>query len=136
MRLVREQDGAVVVERLELADRFLPRLRGLMGRRALEPGHGLWLEPCASVHMMFMRFPLDVLFLRRARGERLAPGAAGEVVAIQEGVRPWVGLAACRGASSALEVPAGEAARRGLRPGDRLRLETGSPADAPAGGAA
>lgn len=121
---MRAQDGAVIVERLELADRFLPRLRGLMGRPALPPGHALWLEPCASIHMLFVRFPLDVLFLRRGAGERLGPGVEGEVLSVQEGVRPWVGLAACRGARATLELPAGEAARHGLRPGDRLRLVT------------
>lgn len=123
MRLVRARDGAVVVERLALADRFLPRLRGLMGRPALPAGEGLWLEPCSSIHMMFVRFPLDVLFLRRAGPGALAPGAEGEVLAVKERVRPWLGLAACRGASSALEVPAGEAARLRLEVGDRLRLE-------------
>lgn len=127
MRLVRASDGAVVVERLALADRFLPRLRGLMGRRGLPRGEGLWLEPCASIHMMFVPFPLDVLFLRRDAPGALAAGAEGEVLAVRERVRPWLGLAACRGASSALEVSAGEAARLGLLVGDRLRLEGEAP---------
>lgn len=113
----------MVSERLALADRFLPRLRGLMGRRSLPRGEGLWLEPCASIHMMFVPFPLDVLFLRRGAPGALEAGAEGEVLAVRERVRAWIGLAACRGASAALELPAGEVARLGLVVGDRLRLE-------------
>lgn len=111
-RVIREKDGAVVGDAIELAWGFLGRLRGLMGRASLAPGEGLWLRPCSSIHMMFMRFPIDVLFLDRD----------DRVARVKEGVRPWLGLAACPGAASAIELAAGEAARRGVAPGDRLRL--------------
>lgn len=112
--MVRSSDGAVVVERLELARGFFSRARGLMGRAALPPGGGLLIEPCSSIHMMFMRFPLDVVFLR-----------AGRVVGVRARLRPWLGLAACRGATAALEVGAGEAARHCIAEGDELVVEGG-----------
>lgn len=117
--MIRQADGAVLVERLELARGFFSRARGLMGRALLPRGAGLLIEPCSSVHMMFMRFPLDVVFLRR-EGE-----SGGRVVGVRAGLRPWLGMAMCRGATSALEVPAGEAARQGIAVGDELCFEEG-----------
>ena len=124
MRLVRERDSAVVVEDLEDAHSFTARFLGLMGRRRLAPGAGLWLEPCNSIHMAFMRFAIDVLFLSGGRsGKRLQDGDAAEVVAVKAGVRPWIGMAWCSKASSTLELPAGRAASCDVRVGDRLRVE-------------
>lgn len=132
MRLVRAGDGAVVVSELELATRFGSRLRGLMGRRGLPEGGGLWLEPCDGIHMMFMRFAIDALFVgRRApqdgpgdpRPGDPRPGDTVELLRVCPGLRPWLSLATCRGAAGVVEVPAGRAARLGLAAGDRLRVE-------------
>ena len=50
---------------IETADTFLARFRGLMGRRELASGHALLLEGCSSVHMFFMKFALDIVYLDR-----------------------------------------------------------------------
>jgi uncharacterized membrane protein (UPF0127 family) len=81
----------------------MARLRGLLGR-TLEPGDGLLLAPCFAVHTAFMHRPIDVVFLDRGL----------RVLWIAAEVRPWR-LVACRRAWGVLELPAGEAARRGLR---------------------
>jgi uncharacterized membrane protein (UPF0127 family) len=123
MRLVRGRDGAVVASDLELAASFLRRLRGLMGRRRLPAGRGLWLEPCASIHMMFVPFAIDVVFVRRAPERPLGPGAEGEVLKVCPAVTPWLGLAWCPGATAAVELAAGQAAALGLWEGDLVRVE-------------
>jgi uncharacterized protein len=99
-------DGTVVCERCLLAETPLARLRGLLGRSGLASGEGLLLRPAGSIHTAFMRFSIDAVFLDRA----------DRVVKVAAALRPWR-AAACRGARSVLELPAGEAARRGLRPG-------------------
>ena len=86
-------------------------MKGLLGRRSLLPGEGLLLKPAGSVHTWFMRFPIDVVFLDREL----------RVLAVRSDLRPWR-MAAQRGAHSTLELAAGEAVRRGIRVGDRLRL--------------
>ena len=106
-------DGRVVVPRCELADGFLTRLRGLLGRRGLKPGEGLLLSPSSSVHTMFMRFPIDVVFLDRGL----------QVLGVSADVRPWR-LAARRGARHVLELAAGEAQARGIRAGEHLTFTT------------
>jgi uncharacterized protein len=107
--LIVERTGSQLVSRLERADGPLTRLFGLMGRAGLPEGSGLWLEPCASIHMMFMRFSIDVAWL----------DSKGVVLKVSSKLRPWLGIAFCPGARVALELPA-EAARD-LRPGDRLK---------------
>lgn len=92
--------------------RFHQRLVGLLGREALEPGEGLWIEPCASVHTWFLRFPLDVAFLDRE----------GVVVAIHPALRPFRATPIHRKARAALELPVGTLAATGTRPGDRVAL--------------
>jgi uncharacterized membrane protein (UPF0127 family) len=102
-------DGTVVCERCLLAETPLARMRGLLGRSSLPAGEGLLLRPAASIHMAFMRFPIDAVFL----------DSADRVVKVVADLQPWR-LAACRGARAVLELPAGEASRRGLVPGVSL----------------
>jgi uncharacterized protein len=98
-----------VCERCVLADTALVRMRGLLGRASLPSGQGILLRPASSVHTAFMRFPIDVVFLDRDN----------RVVKIAPEIAPWK-VAAGRGAKAVLELPAGEAARRGLVVGKRV----------------
>jgi uncharacterized protein len=109
--VLRSADDRVVCERCLLAATPLARMRGLLGRSGLEKGEGLLLRPASSVHTFFMRFPIDVVFLSRD----------GEVLKIAEAVPPWRTVAA-RGAKAVVELPAGEARRRGLTVGMWLDL--------------
>jgi uncharacterized protein len=106
---LRLEDGRVVCERCTLADHTLSRLRGLLGRASLPSGEGILLRPAGSVHTAFMRFPIDVVFLDRDHS----------VLRVVAELAPWR-AAGRRGAKAVLELPAGEAARRGLVVGDRL----------------
>jgi uncharacterized membrane protein (UPF0127 family) len=115
LTVVSEDRGDVVCERCEVADRPLSRLRGLLGRRELPPGDGMLLRPSSSIHTCFMRFPIDAVFL----------DAELRVLRVQSRLRPWR-AAGARGARAVLELASGEAARRGVSPGERLRLTAGS----------
>lgn len=111
-RLVHADTGEVIVERLEIADTWWSRFRGLQFRAPLAAGTGLLLVPCASVHTCFA-FPIDVVLLDRA----------GRVLAIRPGVRPWRCVLPVAGAYATLEVPAGSAS---LRLNDLVRVEAGT----------
>jgi uncharacterized membrane protein (UPF0127 family) len=106
---LRRENGTVVCERCLLAETALTRMRGLLGRRELPNGEGILLKPASSVHMAFMRFAIDAVFLD---GEM-------RVVKVAEDLKPWR-MAGARGAKSVVELAAGEAARRGVTVGDRL----------------
>jgi hypothetical protein len=105
------ENGTVVLPRCHVADRPLARMRGLLGRSGLGEGEGLLLRPAGSIHMFFMRFAIDAVFLDQDL----------TVLRVAENVRPWR-TAAHRGAKSVLEIAAGEARRRGIEPGLRLRI--------------
>ncbi len=106
---LRTADGRVVCEHCRLAETPRTRMRGLLGRRELPPGEGILLRPASSIHTCFMRFPIDAVFLDRDLA----------VLAVAGPLKPW--RAAGRlGARAVLELPAGEASRRGVRVGDRL----------------
>jgi uncharacterized membrane protein (UPF0127 family) len=112
MRVVRaaNQRGLLLGDRIAIADRWWPRLKGLLGRPGLAPGEGLLLRPCRAVHMMGMRFPLDVAFLDQD----------GRVVAAYPNLRPGARTGWHRRADGALELPAGTLAASGTREGDQI----------------
>ena len=107
------ETGGVVCERCAVADTPFRRLRGLLGKSELPVGEGILLRPCASVHTMFMRFPIDVLFCDREL----------RVLAVASDVARWR-MRAQRGAHVTIELSAGEAARRGVVAGARIRVAT------------
>src|SRR3954466_9223200 len=109
--LLRKTGGEVVCARCEIADTPLTRMRGLLGRSGLGPEEGMLFRPAGSIHMFFMRFPIDAVFCDRDL----------VVVGIERDLQP--GKAARRkGAKVVIELAAGAAG--GLEPGDRLFLET------------
>lgn len=86
---------------------------GLLGTLTLPAAEGLWIERSPSIHMFFMRYPIDAVFVDRD----------GRVVRIVEHLRPWRIVAWTRGARDCLELPAGAARAAGISVGDELRLE-------------
>jgi Uncharacterized conserved protein len=112
--------SAELAGRLEAADGPWARFMGLMGRPGLDPGTGLWLTG-NGIHMMFMRFPIDAVFLGRPDPER---GDARPVVSVHPGLRAWTGFVPLvRGASGVLELPVGTIGRSGTAVGDLIALE-------------
>jgi hypothetical protein len=116
---INETRGTVLAHRLQVAASLWGRFRGLMGRRSLDAGEGLFLPGTNGIHMFFMRFPIDAVFVGRR-------SASGEhpVLSVHRGVRPWIGLVPLvRGAAGVLEVPVGTIDATGTAPGDALRLD-------------
>jgi uncharacterized protein len=108
---VAREDGTPVCESCTLADSPRARLKGLLGHAALERGEGMLLRPAPAIHTWFMRFPIDAVFVDRDM----------RVVGLAPRLRPWR-WARRPGARGVLELPAGEADRRGIRIGERLSL--------------
>ena len=63
VRVVNQTRGTTVGESVELASTSLTRLWGLLGRRGVKAGGGLWIMPSSGVHTVGMRFPIDVVGL-------------------------------------------------------------------------
>lgn len=110
---VHERSGKALANDLEMPQTFVGRGLGLMFRRTLEPGRGMWIAPCNSIHMMFMRFPIDAVFLdskeRVKKVFRTLPAWRGVV---------WV----VWGAHSVLELPPGSTDGIDLQSGDQILI--------------
>ncbi len=90
-----------------VAESFLERLKGLMFEAPLASDQGMLITRCNSIHTMFMRFSLDVLFLN----------SEGKIIKIIKAIPPWRITWFYLKASKVLELPAG-ACPEFLREGD------------------
>jgi uncharacterized membrane protein (UPF0127 family) len=99
----------------EVADDGAKRRKGLLGRRELRPGEGLWIRPCEAVHTFGMQFPIDLVYLDRNL----------RVKKVRSDVRPWR-LSACLTAHSVLELASGTIRGTQTKPGDTLEFSSAS----------
>jgi len=119
MQVRRIGDDAIVCPDLVLGESFGQRFMGLMGRADIDADEGLYL-PSSSIHMMFMRFPIDALFVSK-------PDASGQrtVVGMRESLPPWRGIVMpVRGAEGVVELEAGALARHSVSIDDTVVFET------------
>lgn len=104
-----------------MADTPAARSRGLLGRDSLPAGAGLWIAPCAvlgvaSIHMFFMKFAIDVIYLDRKL----------RIVKLVENLKPWR-ISAAWPAHSVVELPAGALAGLDMQKGDTLEVRDDEP---------
>ena len=62
--------GTVLADAADMADTSEKRRTGLLKHERLNPGEGLWIVPCESVHTFFMKFPIDLLYLDKQKKVR------------------------------------------------------------------
>lgn len=113
MYRARLERGSDVSTQLRPAHTHWTRMKGLLGTKSLPAGHGLWIRPCNQVHMYFMRYPIDLIFIdREHRVVRLIEEQP--VSSISPKVKE---------AHSVLELPVGTIGASGVRKGDLLVIE-------------
>jgi uncharacterized protein len=115
LRAINQTRATMLCQRLEKAGGMAGKSRGLLGRDGLEADAGMLfeagrLEPFMCMHMWFMRFPIDIVFLNRQ----------GRVIRINHNLRPWRISSIVWGARRALELPAGTAAQSQTSVGDQI----------------
>jgi uncharacterized protein len=103
--------GTVVGDRIRVASSMRDRTVGLLRTPEVKPGEGLWIEGAPSIHMFFMRYPIDAIFI----------DAKECVTKVVPNLKPWRVVWWARGAKDCLELRAGAAAERGIQVGDELR---------------
>ncbi|MEH7381314.1 DUF192 domain-containing protein [Bacillus sp. JJ1533] len=92
---------------LKTYDTFLKRLKGLMFQLKPIKNEAIILEPCNSIHMFFMFFPIDVVFLDKEN----------RVVKTKEDVKPWTVIFPVKHAYKTIEMPVGSIRKFGIRDG-------------------
>jgi uncharacterized membrane protein (UPF0127 family) len=112
VRVYNQSRDTVLASTAEVADTSAKRRVGLLKHSRLDPGEGLWITPCESVHTFFMKFAIDLVYLSRQK----------KVRKVRHAVSPWR-ISVCLTAHSILELPAGTARETGTQPGDQLSIE-------------
>jgi uncharacterized membrane protein (UPF0127 family) len=111
--------GTVLADRVEVAASLWAKFMGLMGRRDLPVGDGLWLPASNGIHMFFMRIAIDAVFVGRAGRD-----GSRTVLSVHRNLRPWRGMVPLvRGADGCLELPVGTIDASATVPGDVIRIE-------------
>lgn len=110
--LINSSKETVLGEMIELAQTSGERNKGLLGRRGLDPGCGLWIVPTEAIHTFFMKFAIDLVFLDRKR----------RVTKVVPSLKPFR-LAMSWRAYSVVELPSGVAELTGTEPGDQIEKQ-------------
>jgi uncharacterized protein len=112
LRVRNQTRNSMLATSAGIADTSKKRRTGLLKHSSLPQGEGLWIVPCEGVHTFRMKFPIDVLFLSKARRVLKISGSM---------VRGRIAFKLV--AHSVLELPAGTARESGTQVGDQLELE-------------
>ena len=114
-RIVRVENitrGTTVAECVRVASSSVDRSIGLLRTPDVRPGEGLWIERSPSIHMFFMRYAIDAVFVSKA----------GRVTKVAANLKPWRVVWWAPGARDCLELRAGAAALSETQVGDELQL--------------
>lgn len=106
---LKEIDGRIILQRVDVAAGFFGRAVGLLGRSSLPPSTGLEIAT-SSIHTFFMRFALDLVYLDSEK----------RVLKVVRAIKPWR-ISCCSGATLVIECAAGELPEW-LQEGQRLAL--------------
>lgn len=112
MKVTNLSQNTILGEKVKLADTFGSRFLGLMFRKTLTEGEGLVIKPCNSIHMFFMRFPLDIIFADKNN----------IVIYLLEGIRPWRISKIVRHSKYVVELPKGMIYKTKTEIGDKLKI--------------
>ena len=104
--------GTTVGESIELADTSMTRMFGLLGRKGLDVGGGLWIKPSSGVHTFFMRFSIDVIGLDKDLN----------VIKLWHCLPPFRVTSVSMKLKSVIELPCGAIKAAEVRIGDRLEI--------------
>ena len=105
--------NTVIASRIEIARNPWARIKGLLGRRDFPPKDALIITHCQSIHMFFMKFPIDVIFCDRQN----------KVIGLCEKLKPFCLSPIFFKASYAIELPTGTIAASKTQVGDQIALE-------------
>jgi uncharacterized protein len=107
---------STIASNIKIATNFFSRMRGLIGSKPLEPGHGFVIPHCKGVHTFGMTFPLDIIFV----------DSSNQVVGIEEHILPNKTGHVFMSAKQVIECPVGTILRSGTRLGDHVSIQLDS----------
>jgi len=108
--------NTVLADKVTVVETFPGRMKGLLGKKRLAKDEAMLLKPCKQVHTLFMKFPIDVVFLDEQC----------RVVHIKENLKSFSVSPYVENAKCVIEFPAGKVRETGLGINDRLMFKNTS----------
>ena len=112
MQIINKSKEILIAQRGKLANTFFTRMMGLLNRDSIDPDEALIIIPCKSIHMFFMRFPIDVVFVDKEL----------KVVGMVENIQPFRLSPTYRKAGFAIELAVGSVQRLQIQIGDSIQI--------------
>jgi len=111
--IINTTKNTVIARKGAVADTFLARMTGLLNRRSLEKGEALVITRCQSIHMFFMRFAIDAIFVDQNNC----------VVGLVNNIKPFRLSRIFFGARYVIEIPVGTIVQTDTLLGDTVKIE-------------
>ncbi len=112
MPIVNLTRNTILASSVELANTPLKRMRGLLGRDSLPEGQALLIVPCNSIHMFFMKFTIDVIFLDEKN----------KIVGLAPKIKPFRLSSVFWKSACAIELPAGTIEKTNTKFKDQIEI--------------
>ena len=103
----------MIAENAVVANTFLTRFAGLLNRQSLNKDEALIINPCRSIHMFFMRFSIDAIFVNKDN----------RVIGLVEAIKPFQLSTIFWQARFVIEVPIGTIKISKTQKGDALAIK-------------
>ncbi len=113
MKIINSTKKTSIADQAVLANSFASRMVGLLRHKSLSNGQGLIISKCNSIHMFFMRFAIDVIFLDKSN----------QVVGLVENILPNRLSRIYWKATQAIEVPVGVVKSSQTTLGDEIIIQ-------------
>ncbi len=110
--IIIKKDTEIITCNAQQADGFFSRFKGLMFKKSIADDYALHITPCNQIHMLNMRFAIDVIYL----------SADGTVVKLDENVQPGKICKTVKAAKSVIEMKAFAARKKGIEVTDKLYI--------------
>ena len=104
--------NTLLASNASLADSFISRMKGLLGRECLPEGEALIITYCQSIHMVFMRFAIDVIFMDKSN----------RVIGLCSNIKPYRFSPIFWASCCAIELPAGSIKKTNTALGDQIQM--------------
>ena len=113
LKIINKTSHTIIADKAKIADTFFSRMVGLLNRKNFSEGEALIITKCCSIHMFFMHFPIDVLFVNKDN----------YIVGKVEGIKPFQLSPIFFSSSYAIELPAGTIIKREIAIGDNIEWQ-------------
>ena len=112
MKIINKTRQCILADNVKVADSFLSRMVGLLNRESLANREALIITHCQSIHMFFMRFAIDVIFLDKS----------DRVVGLEKNIKPFCLSRIYFKANNAVEFSSGVIDQSKTELGDQLDI--------------